>query len=141
VEGETYEIKSPRTPVYNCLSWALGIEWASFNPEPRVAGYAWFPGIPRQWSRENLKLLFSKFGYREETVDRSLELDCEKVAFYCDVHGEPTHFARQLPSGSWTSKVGRLNDIIHYGLECFEGYEAYGPVELILKRSRKDEQV
>lgn len=133
VEHVNYEIKSKRTPVYNCLAWALGIEWASYNPEPLVAGYVWFPGIEREWSRETILAVLAKHNYREESDD-SLESGFEKVAIYDDIHGVPQHFARQLQSGRWTSKVGRLNDIEHYDLKCLEGYDSYGPVSRILKR-------
>lgn len=55
--------------------------------------------------------------------------------------GEPTHAARQLPSGAWTSKLGEWEDIEHDTLEALEGSEgrgeAYGRVALILKRERR----
>ena len=46
--------------------------------------------------------------------------------------GEPTHAARQLPNGKWTSKLGRWEDIEH-DLEGLTG-EMYGSVQQILKR-------
>ena len=139
VEWVNYEIKSVPTPVYNCLAWALGIDWASYNPEPRVAGYQWFPGVDRKWTLETILEILAKHNYREET-DQSFEPGFEKIAIYDDVQGVPQHFARQLQSGKWTSKVGRLNDIEHYDLKCLEGYDAYGPVSRILKRKVFDER-
>ena len=133
VEWVNYEIKSDPTPEYNCLAWALGIDWASFNPEPFTGGYQWFPGVERIWTRETILKILANHNYQEE-ADRTLEQGWEKIAIYDDIHGIPQHFARQLQSGRWTSKMGRLNDIEHYNLECLEGYEAYGPVSRILKR-------
>lgn len=142
VEGKNFKITSPRTTDYNCLSWALGLEWAWYSPEPKVAGYYWLPGVPREWTLSTIKLIFLKHGYTEETSDRTLEPGWDKVAFYGDIHGFPHHFARQLPSGAWTSKMARLNDIEHFDLACLEGEaDGYGPVILILKRRRKDEQI
>jgi hypothetical protein len=62
-----------------------------------------------------------------------LEPGFEKIALYATVDGEPTHAARQLPNGKWTSKLGRWQDIEHEleGLVC----EMYGTVHQILKRS------
>jgi hypothetical protein len=47
--------------------------------------------------------------------------------------GEPTHAARQLPNGKWTSKLGRWQDIEHE-LDGLVG-EMYGTVKQILKRA------
>jgi hypothetical protein len=56
----------------------------------------------------------------------------EKVALYADANGCPTHVARQLPNGRWTSKLGELEDIEH-DLPALEG-DLYGSVTLVLKR-------
>ena len=56
----------------------------------------------------------------------------EKVALFASPDGVPTHAARQLPGGRWTSKLGRLEDIEH-GLRDIEG-EIYGTVVLVLRR-------
>ena len=42
-----------------------------------------------------------------------LEENVEKLAIYATSDGKPQHIARQLPSGIWTSKLGRLEDIEH----------------------------
>jgi hypothetical protein len=62
----------------------------------------------------------------------ALEDGFEKIALYATPDGEPTHAARQLPTGRWTSKLGRWEDIEHEldGLVC----EMYGAVRQILKR-------
>jgi hypothetical protein len=122
---------------YNCLSWVLGIKWAVYAEDPRVGGYEWFPGIDREWTFANIRKIFAKHGYIYETDDRSYDPFWQKVAFYCDHSGVPIHFARQLESGFWTSKIGRLNDITHFTLECLEASDNYGPIKLILMRKRE----
>jgi hypothetical protein len=61
-----------------------------------------------------------------------LELEYQKIAIYIDVSGTPTHAARQLPNGKWTSKLGWLEDIEHE-LDGLTG-DRYGCVAQILKR-------
>ena len=55
-----------------------------------------------------------------------------KVALYVGPIGEPTHMARQRPSGVWTSKCGMSEDIDHARLEDVGA--AYGTVSRILRR-------
>ncbi|MEG4575444.1 hypothetical protein QUA56_22590 [Microcoleus sp. N3A4] len=56
-----------------------------------------------------------------------------KWVLYGNPDGEPTHAARQLPNGKWTSTLGRWEDIEHEldGLTS----EMYGSVKQVLKRS------
>jgi len=65
----------------------------------------------------------------------AVESAFEKVAIFVDAGGEPTHAARQLPSGRWTSKLGTLEDIEH-DLHALED-SRYGSVALIMKRPRR----
>ena len=58
----------------------------------------------------------------------------EKVALFVSSNGIPTHAARQLPNGRWTSKLGLLEDIEH-PLRSLEGSE-YGTVSKVLRRKR-----
>ena len=64
--------------------------------------------------------------------DASSELGYEKIALFIDVSGKPTHAARQLSSGMWTSKLGECMDIEHE-LSALEGQE-YGSVAVIMRR-------
>jgi hypothetical protein len=75
--------------------------------------------------------LFSLLGYNV-CEDESLESRFQKVALFADSAGIPTHTARQLTSGLWTSKVGELEDIEH-ALHALAG-ERYGTVVTIMKR-------
>jgi hypothetical protein len=58
----------------------------------------------------------------------------EKVALYV-LGGKPTHAARQLLTGRWTSKLGESYDIDHTA-GCLDG-PAYGTVAVCLKRPRR----
>lgn len=75
---------------------------------------------------------FASLGY---TVceDEGLEAGYEKVALFADATGRPTHAARQLSGGRWTSKLGTAEDIDH-GLYDLEG-AIYGAVVLVMKRA------
>lgn len=130
--GVGYRDASEETIVYNCLSWALGINWTRLDPEPKCAGYYWFPGIPRKWDEPTIRTIFEKHSYTVAD-NYDLEPEFEKVVFYCDDKGVPQHFARQLPDGKWASKMGDLNDIEHDTLESLIS-ELYGKPGLVLKR-------
>jgi hypothetical protein len=132
-----YEITSARTPVYNCLAWALGIQWAWVQPDPE-SGYYWLPGVEREWSMSAIRKIFEKVGYTQESDNTSLEAGYEKVAFFLEMDGSPSHFAKQLPDGRWSSKLGRVHDIAHNTLEDLEGEDAYGTRGLILKRKTSE---
>jgi hypothetical protein len=64
--------------------------------------------------------------------DEELESGFEKVAMFVDADDVPTHAARQLPTGRWTSKLGEWEDIEHE-LHALEG-DLYGALAMLLKR-------
>jgi hypothetical protein len=59
----------------------------------------------------------------------------EKVTVYVDPSDDdtPTHMARMLPNGMWTSKMGRGEDIEHDTPHAVEGKQ-YGKVKAFLRR-------
>jgi hypothetical protein len=133
--GQGYKDTSDPTIDYNCLAWALGINWTRYDPLPHCAGYFWFPGVEREWNEKTIRKIFENHGYAIcDSYD--LEQGYEKVVFYIDEGGEPQHFARQLENGKWTSKLGELNDIEHDTLESLVCPD-YGKPKLVLKRKRK----
>jgi hypothetical protein len=69
------------------------------------------------------------------TNDPDRENGYEKVAIYVTADHSPQHVARQLDSGVWISKMGRLEDITHATLSALEG-EEYGAAEIFMKRVR-----
>ena len=69
------------------------------------------------------------------TDNLDLEPGYEKVCIYTSDDGSPQHVARQLASGTWTSKIGSLEDIEHSTVAALEGKE-YGTAKVIMKRKR-----
>ncbi|MGK7932393.1 MAG: hypothetical protein AB4041_13310 [Microcystaceae cyanobacterium] len=58
--------------------------------------------------------MFQSFNY--ETCGYSnLEKGYQKIAVYT-LNNKPTHVARQLSDGAWTSKLGSSEDIQHHTL-------------------------
>ena len=126
-----FNITSPPTPRYNCIAWAAGDSTRWWWPS---GGYYW-PGLPhgqqRPATRAEFVSTFGTLGF-VPTANRTLVANTTKIALY-EMNGFITHAARQLSSGNWTSKCGRLADIEH-SLEQLEG-PRYGSVVQILERS------
>ena len=79
-------------------------------------------------------MFFELHGYQEcSTGDPEPGFD--KIALYVDDEGVPTHAAKQLINGAWTSKIGDLEDIEHQRLEGLAGGGfAYGSVRMFLRK-------
>jgi hypothetical protein len=101
---------SDATPTYNCIAWA-------FKDNRRH----WWPNQPKRsyWPidttglslTEAFEKWFTVDGW-EECPDGKSEPGVEKIALYF-LDDNPTHAARQLPSGLWTSKLGGSIDLSH----------------------------
>jgi len=127
-----YKTESPATINYNCIAWAAGDDQAVWWPDSQYLGY-WPDGAPRAENLEAFVKAFEKLGYT--TCDTAeYEKNFEKVAIYTDPFGVPTHAARQLDSGRWTSKLGQLEDIEHdiNGLSDSE----YGFIAVYMKKPK-----
>ncbi len=124
-------ITSERTSAYNCIAWAADDSGKWWWP----AKFYWWPNdIPREHTLDAFTRLYRRLGY--EICDNGrLESGAEKIVIYCS-NGLPTHAARQLPDGTWTSKLGRSEDIIHRSPHDLSGSE-YGKPERFMKRTRK----
>ena len=123
-----FDITSPPSRKYNCISWAAGQDHDWWWP----GGPYWPDGVPKEESLEAFTIAYGNLGYSPCDSAES-EADCEKVALYVAPDGRVLHAARQLPSGTWTSKLGDAWDISHE-LHGLEGSE-YGRVARILKRA------
>lgn len=113
---------SPQTPDYNCIAFAAGVTdewWDTIR--------AWPAGVPRVWSLDGLRDAFGAVGYTH-CDDGSLEPGFEKVVLYARSSGVPTHAARQLRDGRWTSKCGEAEDIVHNTPECLSSPVYGSPV-------------
>jgi len=125
-----HEITSPATTDYNCIAWAAGDTSAWWEPDA-MGLYFWPLGARREMTVDAYAEAFSSLGY--EPCERAdLERGFEKVALYSRAGG-PTHAARQLADGRWTSKLGQLEDIAHANLGGLSG-DVYGTPTLILRR-------
>jgi hypothetical protein len=127
----TYRVTSPAEPVYNCIAWAAGSTTDWWWPLDDAHRFHWPPAAPRETTLAAFCSAFLTLGYTP-AVNDSLEPGVEKVALFADSAGMPTHAARQLPTGRWTSKLGQAEDIEHE-LRALEG-EVYGALALVLKR-------
>jgi hypothetical protein len=127
---------SPVTQRYNCIAWAADNDTRWWWPDAANIGY-WPPGIPRDETIDAFLQAYALQGY-VQCADGNLDATLEKIAIFgTPVAGEiyPTHAARQLADGKWTSKLGALEDITHDSLDAVSGGR-YGIPVCFLARSR-----
>jgi len=133
-----YEKTSQRTGrfplpgAYNCIAWAANDTHHWWWPEN---GF-WPFWLDRAVTIDCFVRAFRWLGYRK-CGHSGREIGFEKIALYT-FRGVPTHMARQLSDGSWTSKIGAEEDITHYTLDALESYSAphgeYGDAVLYMRR-------
>lgn len=126
-----YSLTSPLDPCYNCIAWAAGDNARFWWPSP---WYFWPSSAPCEPSLQAFVLAYGTLGF-SPCDSQAREPGTEKIAVFANDGGIPTHAARQLPSGRWTSKLGVSVDIEHE-LRALEGAE-YGKVILFLQRPWK----
>ena len=123
-----YRVTSPPTPFYNCIAWVVGVDdvW-------------WWPSPTRFWPEtalreETIPAFLEAFATVGFTVcsNGELEAGVEKVVLYVK-DDRPTHAARQLENGWWTSKLGQEADIAHETPETVAG-GIYGEPTVFLSR-------
>lgn len=127
--GSAWDLTSPPTTKYNCIGWAAGDAQMWWWPEgPNY----WPPGVPRQVELQAFIDAYATLGY-VQCPSGELEGGAEKIVIYLK-DGLPTHAARQLENGAWTSKLGRQVDISH----PFEGLNGnqYGVATCFMRRPR-----
>ena len=129
-----FEVTSESTTQYNCFAWALGEDSQWIDPNPHFG--CWPESIPSDGTINSFIELFRGAGY-EPCDDGGLEPGCQKIAIYA-MNDSPTHAARQLEDGQWTSKLGKYEDIVHSTLEELHGeFEyGYGRVAVFMVRAR-----
>jgi hypothetical protein len=132
LRGAQYRITSPADGEYNCVAWAVDVTHAWWWPVGIHPDIYWPADVLREETLAAFQSLFSKFGYAL-CAGAELEKGFEKVALFGDTQGVPTHVARQLPSGRWTSKLGHAEDIEH-DLDALES-DLYGAVVFPMKRA------
>jgi hypothetical protein len=134
--------RPPVVGAYNCIAWAAGDPRKRLWWWPHPDAYWPFWIKPRQETIECFVRTFRSLGY-VLCRNHRLEFAFEKVALYA-IHRSmmpmpppqspaeyrdwvPTHMARQLPDGMWTSKLGGNEDITHFTLDALE---SYGPIHI-----------
>jgi len=128
-EGE-YKITSNIDFGYNCIAWSAEEMSEFWWP----VGHYWPPGIlPQQESVEAFNALYTSLGYFA-CKNGAFEIGYEKIALYAK-NGRPTHAARMLSDGRWTSKMGRWEDLTH-SLHALTGNgpNEYGDVVRFFRR-------
>ncbi len=132
LQTTTFAVTSAATRDYNCVAWAAGDTtrwwWPDLEDGDDVA--YWPEGIANEETVDAFITAFSALGY-VPCAGEEKEAGFEKVAIFAN-GAAPTHIARQLPTGRWTSKLGQREDIEH-DLHAVEG-DAYGMVVRVLKR-------
>jgi hypothetical protein len=136
LRSNAYAVTSPRADTYNCMAWAAGDDEAWWWPDEMETSY-WPPEVPRVVAVDAFVRAYEGLGY-ERCATSELERGFERIALYVDSNGIPTHAARQLADGAWTSKLGRLEDITHTNLESISG-GGYGLATVFMRRPREGE--
>jgi len=120
---------------YNCIAYAAGHTDAWWWPNPNKFASYWPPHLPREErDKETIENFIKAFEWKrfKKCKNGKHKKGIEKVALF--VKGSlPRHAARQLPSGLWTSKCGRSEDIQHETLSAVEG-AAYGEAKVFMHR-------
>jgi hypothetical protein len=137
LNSKNSKITSAPTRRYNCIAWAAGEDRYRFDPHPQ---YRWPKGVIRELSINAVLSLYEGMGY-SLCIGGHLESGTEKVAVYGITNHEgrklPTHAARQLETGEWTSKLGDHEDISHNTPESVGG-GLYGEPLYFLSRPRPE---
>lgn len=109
---------SPASRSYNCIAWAAEDTTKRWDVDP-YGIYYWPPTVPRRRTIGSLVSVFESMGYIA-CDNKNVEPGFKKIAIYADSSNLPTHVARQLPDGKWTSKLGDEEDVEHQFIHAWE---------------------
>lgn len=126
---DNYRVTSSASWEYNCIAWAVGESKTWWWPAP---GRYWPPSVPREETVSAFLEAFATRGY-VSCSSADLEAGVEKIALYAHSN-RPTHSARQLATGWWTSKLGPSVDIEHSRPEAVSG-GVYGAIVALVGRT------
>jgi hypothetical protein len=129
--GNIYQETSPPNGDYNCIAWAAEDTQRWWWPSENEDMEYWPPGVVREQTQSAFIAAFATLGY-VVCDSEDLEVGFEKIALFANTEG-PTHAARQLSTGRWSSKLGTMVDIEH-ALHDLEGM-LYGAVVLVMRRN------
>jgi hypothetical protein len=130
---------SRRSRRYNCIAWAAGIVTQFWWPDPIAVANKeafWPEGVALDTTIDSFIAAYTTLGF-VPCAGFIQEVGFEKIAIYGTVNDrggiEPTHAARQLSDGNWSSKLGRNVDIEHTTLDAVSG-PLYGTAVRFVKR-------
>jgi len=127
-----YQVTSPKDKSYNCVAWAVEGNCNRWWEPSNGPGHFWPKSLPMTYNFANYVGVFELAGYTL-CSDASFVKGFEKVAIFQDVSGEFTHVAKQLATGSWTSKLGKCEDIEHMTVDVLISTD-YGKPAVYLHR-------
>jgi hypothetical protein len=93
--------------------------------------YYWPDGVPRAYTIAAFIAAYNTMGF-EKCENAFPEPGMEKIAIFTR-RGTPTHAARLLSTGFWTSKLGPYEDIEHETLDSVSG-PLYGIPQVYMRR-------
>ncbi len=109
---------SPVDSRYNCVAWAAAVTTRPWWPW--TVPYYWPPEAPKEETVAAFGIAYQTLNYAV-CEDGEQEEGFEKIVIYTDAGQVPTHVARQLEDGRWTSKLGDLKDIEHQSPQDLAG--------------------
>jgi len=128
--GDRFEVMGPATQTYNCICWSLGNNDA----------WVWPRGPGEPVTLADFDGLYSIYGFKRVTgLDFGRQKGVEKVVLFAASREnkiEITHACRQMPDGSWSSKVGSLPLIRHLRPDDLAG-PTYGSPWVIYVRTKE----
>jgi hypothetical protein len=132
-----YEITSPKDSSHNCAAYAVGDtehRWGGYsNRHLKSFGYYWPPNAQPGIGIAELVNAYKSIGFNICT-DGEFEPGIEKVVLYIGDDGRWKHAAKQLPDGSWSSKIGvHSADIMHRTPQALSNSD-YGRVACYMSR-------
>ena len=129
-----HKIVSPATPRYNCVAWAAEDSTRWWWPSNNY----WPSGSVKEVQLEAFEGMFEVLGYKK-CDDPKPEAGYIKIAIFIHIaDGKPTHVARQLSNGKWTSKMGPQHDIEHDQPDLLCGSEYGNIASYMRKRQQKN---
>lgn len=126
--ADNYRITSASSWKYNCIAWAVSITDSWWWPVP---GRYWPPNVNRKETIDAFIAALGTLGF-SPCPNPDLQSGITKVSLYASA-SIPTHAARQLADGWWTSKLGPSFDIEHADLEAVAGGVYGSPVAFLSK--------
>lgn len=112
-----FKVSSKEDIKYNCIAWAYNLAdkwmWPNTTENPHLDGVHYWPTSDiLDCDISNFIKAFEEKGY-ELCEKWEFEKGFRKIALYVTPNTtECTHAARQLQNGFWTSKLGKIEDVL-----------------------------